>query len=104
MRRGEGQVEDVKAHRCIGGPLDGEYATSEDFLGYRQINPETKKPYIYHQARAAGTNAWKRDEGMYQHLKGEYMQFNTARHGNAASDVVWIHSSLLTGSISPKSR
>jgi hypothetical protein len=83
----------MKAHVCIGGPLDGEHATSEDFYGYRRNEKD-----------AYGNRTWKRDPGMYQHLKHDYCQFNTGSHGAAKSNVVWIHRDLLTGSISPRQR
>lgn len=94
----------MKAHVCIGGPLDGEHATSEDFYGYRVINPETKKPYRHGERMPDGRYSFQRDPGMYQHLRREYHQFNTRSHGAAKSNVVWIHTSRLTGSISPRQR
>jgi GH18 family chitinase len=74
-----------KAHQCIGGPLDGEFATSYDFYG-------------------TWTKTAGREEGMYEHLKHEYFQFNTARHGAARTDVVWLHRDTLRPSISPRER
>ena len=96
----------MKAHICIGGPLDGEHATSEDFFGYRPIDPKTKRPYPYGVGKKMpdGRWPWSRDPGMYAHLSREYVQFNTSSHGAAKSDVIWIHRSLLTGSISPRKR
>lgn len=87
----------AKAHFCIGGPLDGEHAASEDFHGYRQRD-DKGKVIPYHR-----TGYVRPEPGMYEHLSNEYVQFNTANHGAARSDVVWIHRSRLPGSI-PMSR
>ena len=67
----------MKAHVCIGGPLDGEFAASIDFYG-----------------------RWNREEshyedGMYTHLKDVYVQFHNASAGRRRAHVVWIHLDLL---------
>lgn len=82
-----------KAHIVIGGPLDGEFATSADFHGgYEKVD---------------GRNDYsQRVEGMYEHLAREYQQFNTAyrRSTLKGANVVWIHESLLRPPISPRLR
>jgi len=92
----------MKAHICIGGPLDGEWATSSDFHG----------DWI-----SAGADS-RREDGMYEHLSREYFQFNTARHqstvfqhpsrkkglGRVECHVVWLHRSLLQSPKSPRER
>lgn len=83
----------AKAHLCLGGPLDGEHAQGADFYGGYEKIPGTRR-----------NDYSKRVEGMYEHLRSQYVQFNTASHGYAKSDVVWIHRDLLTGSVSPKDR
>jgi hypothetical protein len=88
----------MKAHLCIGGPLDGEHATSEDFYGYRPRD-EKGKVIPYHRAPIRA-----REPGMFGHLRNDYCQFNTASRGQAKSDVVWIYRPLLSGSISPRQR
>lgn len=60
----------MKAHICIGGPLHGTHAFSDDF--------------------------WR--DGKYAELRQEYVQFNHAspsynigRYGRSRAAVVWIH-------------
>ena len=83
----------MKAHVCIGGPLDGEFATGADFHGgYEKVD---------------GRNDYKKPiEGMYEHLKNEYHQFNNAGRAwnRTGSNVVWIHTSVLKGSIPARER
>lgn len=70
----------MKAHVCIGGPLDGEFAATIDFYG-RWVAEERRH-----------------EEGMYEHLKGAYVQFHNAHRGRARearAHVVWIHLDLL---------
>jgi hypothetical protein len=66
----------VKAHICIGGPLDGEFASSRDFHGKWQY-PEP------------------REEGMYEHLARDYVEFHNASSSRKRAAVCWIHISLL---------
>jgi hypothetical protein len=94
----------MKAHVCIGGPLDGLFATSEDFHGYRVINPATKKPYRHGERMPDGRWPYERDPGMYAHLTNEYAQFHNASSSRRRAHVVWIHTSLLPVAISPKQR
>lgn len=86
----------MKAHVCIGGPLDGQFATSDDFYGNYPYEPGTRR----RDYRAAP------NEGMYEHLKDEYFQFNTAARVATRNHahVVWLHKSLLKPAISPKDR
>jgi len=76
------------AYPCIGGPLDGLYATTQDFYG---------------------ASSWSdRDEGIYHHLRNEYYEYNSGygarkRIGGHPS-MVFIHKSLLKPLISPKDR
>ncbi|HEY6019187.1 MAG TPA: hypothetical protein VIY48_04585 [Candidatus Paceibacterota bacterium] len=85
----------MKAHFCIGGPLDGEFATSDDFYGGYEKVPGTRR-----------NDYSKRVEGMYEHLKDEYHQFNNASRVGAPKGchVVWIHKNALSPSISPRKR
>lgn len=85
----------MKAHICIGGPLDGSFATSDDFYGGYAYVPGTRRR-DYHTPV----------EGMYEHLKHEYFQFNTATRAATGKlgNVVWLHKSLLKPAISPKDR
>jgi hypothetical protein len=83
----------MKAHVCIGGPLDGNFATSTDF------SPEYGTPGSH----------WYTPLGKYAQHQREYFQFNTAYHratvfvqfskklGRKREEchVVWIHRSLL---------
>ena len=86
----------MKAHLCVGGPLDGEFATSDDFYGYI--------PYV----KGTKRRDWRagRTPGMYDHLRKEYHQFNNASRAFAPKGchVVWIHESVLKPSISPRNR
>lgn len=80
----------MKAHICIGGPLDGQYAASGDFYGFYEKEPGTQR-----------NDYSKRIEGMFEHLKDEYHQFNNA--GRAFTPrgchVVWLHKSILKPSV-----
>ena len=67
----------MKAHICIGGPLNGEHAASIDFYG--RWNRETTR----------------HEEGMYAHLKDAYVEFHNASAGRRRAHVVWIHRDLL---------
>ena len=95
----------MKAHICIGGPLDGYFATSEDFAG---------APYKYSYPNGR-TNPPMRtitgDAGMYNHLRDEYAQYNfgNSPYGSsfiprARPSMVWLHYTLLKPSIPPSRR
>lgn len=97
----------MKAHICIGGPLDGEFATTEDFIGYKALNPETGKPYKWSDRDAEGRMpnglwSWQREPGMYEHLRHEYHRFNSG--GTSKVSMVWIHKDTLQMPISPRKR
>jgi hypothetical protein len=87
----------VKAHPCIGGPLDGLYATDGDFHGSYEKVPGTKR-----------NDYGKPVEGMYEHLKGEYTPYNIATRamirGKERANVVYVHDSLNRASVSPRLR
>lgn len=72
----------MKAHPCIGGPLDGEFAMYHDF--------------------------WQTNNGIYAHMRDEYVQFNNAHHESSSKKsraaVAFIHVSKLPKSISPRDR
>jgi hypothetical protein len=72
----------AKAYYCVGGPLDGQYATTADFYTY-----------------AWGDNP----VGMFAHLDGEYSQFNNGGYASGCS-MVWLHKSLLKPPIKAKDR
>jgi len=83
----------VKAHVCIGGPLDGEFATSADFHGgYAKVPGTNRNDYS------------KRIEGMYAHLWPHYVEFHNASSGRKRAHVVWIHEDLLPPAIPPSQR
>lgn len=63
-----------KAFICIGGPLDGQFAITDDF--YR--------------------------EGIYGHLGNDYDQFNSS--GGGKSSMIWVHRSLVKAPVSGKDR
>jgi len=82
-----------RAHICIGGPLDGEFACSDDFYGgYEKVPGTNRNDYS------------KSVEGMYEHLKGQYQQFNTAHSRRGACNVIWLHTSLMKVPVSPRAR
>lgn len=69
----------MKAYYCVGGPLDGEYATSKDFYG-----------------------DWRtKEKGMYAHLYKQYSQFNGC---GGRCTMLWIHVDLMKPGINPKNR
>jgi hypothetical protein len=66
-----------KAYPCIGGPLDGEHAATEDF--YR--------------------------DGMYAHLDNEYASYNSSgSFGGGRASMIFVHSSLIKPVISARER
>ncbi len=76
----------MKAYYCVGGPLDGEYATSKDFHGNWETN----------------------EDGMYSHLRKEYAAYNSSGwsyvpQGDKCSRL-WIHKDYLKPGISPRGR
>lgn len=83
----------MKAHVCIGGPLDGEFATTADFWGGYEKVPGTNR------------NDWsRRIPGMYEHLTHDYVQFHNASRAKGRATVVWIHRPLLPVSIPARQR
>jgi hypothetical protein len=68
------------AYPCIGGPLDGEHATTDDFApGYGEPG-----------------HKWYRQAGMYGHLSREYVEFNRAGGGGrkkigAPATMIFVH-------------
>lgn len=89
----------MKAHICIGGPLDGEFASSEDFYGYRQRD-EKGRVIPYHRLE----RGWEREPGMYDHLKNEYLQFNTSSSRRGRCNVIWLHTSRMIPPIPGRKR
>ena len=67
----------MKAHICIGGPLNGEFAASIDFHGRWDKDLKT------------------RERGMYEHLAADYAQFHNAYSSRRRAHVAWIHVDLL---------
>jgi hypothetical protein len=98
----EKKEEEMKAHICIGGPLDGMFATSKDF----------EQRVVANRAGGGYDIGYVfREGGMYGHLHNEYVQFNNAsrpyhvgKHGRKRAQVAWIHIDILKPSISPKDR
>jgi hypothetical protein len=67
-----------KAYICIGGPLDGQYATTEDF----------------HDR-----------EGMYAHLDDQYASYNSSgSYGGGRASMIYVHMSLIKPPISGRER
>lgn len=97
-----------KAYPCIGGPLDGRHAITDDFY---------EGPHHYEFLQPDGS--WSRDwklrgnapprkvfdgpGGMYQHLHDEYFSYNNADRSPYAS-MVFIHKSCLQKAIPPSQR
>jgi hypothetical protein len=87
------------AYPCIGGPLDGEYATTDDM----------RPTHI--AARDYGK--WKKGDvitegGLYGNIAADYFEFNSA-HGRAKRigafpSMIFVHRSVLKPLISPKER
>lgn len=86
------------AYPCIGGPLDGEHATTVDFMrAQRKYNYETKE-FIE-----------VAPEGMYNHLATEYIEYNCAGGssktiGGWPPSMIFIHRDSLPALASPKDR
>jgi hypothetical protein len=82
------------AYPCIGGPLDGEYATTDDF------EKPTDEKYR--------GNSWFREGGMYGHLADDYAEFNNSRGGRKViggePSMVFIHRALLKPLVAPRNR
>ena len=76
------------AYPCIGGPLDGQYATTDDF--YRGWGKPEDKYY--------------RPEGMYSHLSQEYCEYNAAYRHSKYTSMIFIHVSLLKNKNSARKR
>jgi hypothetical protein len=103
-----------KAYPCIGGPLDGKHAITDDFH-------EGPCHYEYPSVDGGVTREWRKrvpgskpqkvadgPGGMYGHLKDDYASYNNAGYYGAnaknKSSMVWIHVSLLKPAISPGKR
>jgi len=85
-----------RAHPCVGGPLDGQYATDGDFHGYYEKVPGTRR-----------NDYSKKIEGMYEHLKDEYYPYNCANRSWARHrmpNVVFVHKDLVGPSVPPSKR
>lgn len=93
----------MKAHICIGGPLDGQFAVTRDF-----------EDGLYHWEWPNGRGVGKPIKisdgpaGIYFHLAEQYYPYNSAGGGRGAArnkpSMVWLHIDLLKPSISPKDR
>lgn len=88
----------MKAHPCIGGPLDGEFATDGDFHGYHEKMPGTQR-----------NDYTKPIEGMYEHLRHEYVPYNIStrshmRGKKGRANVVYVHDSINKFSIAARKR
>lgn len=83
-----------KAYPCIGGPLDGLNAATEDM--YPRV------------VARRDSGQWKegdviREGGMYGHVADEYEAYNSAGHGRHAS-MIFVHTSLLRQVVSARVR
>lgn len=79
-----------KAYPCLGGPLDGQHAATEDF--------ETASPEKFRH------HSWYREGGMYGHLADEYVEFNAGRRTRSAPSMIFVHTSILKPVISARER
>lgn len=74
------------AYPCVGGPLHGEFAQSDDF----------------YDGRGQGV------EGMYHHLRGQYHEYNSAAgRGKSTTgfpSMIWVHTSFLPSARAPRDR
>lgn len=79
-----------KAYPCIGGPLDGQHAATEDFY---QGSPEKFREH-----------SWFREGGMYGHLADEYASYNASGRSRRGPSMIFVHTSLLKPLISARDR
>jgi hypothetical protein len=93
----------MKAHICIGGALDGQFATSVDF-------EDGRHHWEWPEGRGVGkpVKIYDGPAGMYHHLADHYYAYNSASGGRGTArnkpSMVWLHIDLLKPSISPKDR
>jgi hypothetical protein len=78
-------VATKKKYPIIGGPLDGEYGDYADFQEGYDV-----------QASWGGT---LRDPGEHAAFKNEYVSFNSANGRRNDPSMIWLHKSLLRGTI-----
>lgn len=78
-----------KAYPCIGGPLDGLYAASED---------------MYPEIVARDDGRVLREGGMYGHIGDEYIEYNAANSSSRTPSMIFVHTSLLKPVISARAR
>lgn len=79
-----------RAYPCVGGPLDGEHACTDDFV---RGTPEKYRGV-----------SWFSEPGMYAHLRDEYIEYNAARRSSKQPSMVFVHTSLLKPVISARQR
>lgn len=83
----------VLAHPCIGGPLDGEYADVQDFLGGTRFLGDTRK-----------------GSGKYGDLAGEYTPYEwvvlnkSVAPGDFPPKRVYLHQSVLKPTLNASDR
>lgn len=91
----------AKAYLCIGGPLDGHFAMTDDFADapYHWEYPSGKSWRTHN-----GTRVDTGPAGLYHHLEDKYVAFNASGRGRKVPSMVWIHVDLLKMPISPRLR
>lgn len=98
----------MKAHICIGGPLDGKFAISKDFEDAPRHweYPEGESPRF--GPNGNGREVIDGPAGMYNHLRDDYVQYNISVRSSwvpkNAPSMVWLHKDLLKPSKSPRER
>jgi hypothetical protein len=99
-----------KAYPCIGGPLDGKHAITDDFSDgphhweYPTPDGNWTRDWV---KRVPGSKPKKVMDGpaeIYGHLKDDYVAYNSAGRNSKGASMVWIHVSLLKPAISPSKR
>lgn len=84
----------MKAYICIGGPLNGQHATSKDFAPQRMVFNKSN-PNTWNSTYAnSSINTMSKPAGRHFYLKDQYLQYNCGKRGMACS-MVWLHISLL---------
>lgn len=102
------------AYPCVGGPLDGEHATTDDMrptlIALRDIyytglgDPKKRGKLAYREGDVV------REGGLYGRVADEYVEYNQAsgrgskRIGGFPPTMIYVHKSLLKPLISARDR
>lgn len=82
----------MKAYPCLGGPLDGQFASTKDFVveRYSQITN-----FVSGKVIADGfIGKIHHPAGQYSRYRGEYFRFNCGER-RGPTTMVWLHRDLL---------